>query len=118
MHYTIDASGKILGRCACEVALLLRGKNNPNFDPGKLSGIHVTVYNTDKIAVTGKKEKAKKYHRHSGYPGGFAEETLGHLMARDSRKVLSRAVSGMLPKNKLRSKFMKNLVLLKKTPSQ
>ena len=113
MEYKIDAENKILGRLASEVALLLRGKRNPQFDPSRLSGDKVVIYNTDKLQVTGKKMDQKLYRRHSGFHGGLKEETLKSLLARDSRLVLTHAVRGMLPKNKLRDRMMKNLVMYK-----
>lgn len=113
MEYKIDATSKILGRLASEVAVLLRGKNEPSFDPSRVSGNKVMVSNTDKIAITGRKMVQKLYRRHSGYHGGLKEEKLRDLMVRDSREVLRKAVMGMLPKNKLRAKFIKNLILYK-----
>lgn len=113
MNYTIDASGKILGRLATEVAVLLRGKNDPGFNPAKMSKNKVTVYNIDKIRVTGKKMSQKLYRRHSGYIGNLREEKLRDLMARDSSLSLRHAVMGMLPKNRSRKRIIKNLVLVK-----
>jgi len=113
MEYKIDATNKILGRLATEVAVKLRGKDTAAFDPTRISGNKVTVYNTDKVRVTGKKVEQKLYRRHSGYLGGLREETLGDLLARDSRRAIEYAVAGMLPKNKSRSKLMRNLVLIK-----
>lgn len=109
MEYKIDATNEVLGRLATRVAILLRGKDKPNFDPARLSGNKVIVYNTDQIHTTGKKMAQKKYRHHSGYPGGLKEETLQRLFTRDSREVLRRAVLGMLPKNRLRSRMIKNL---------
>ena len=108
---TIDATGKNLGRLAVEIADLLRGKNDPSFLPHVVAGSAVTVTNTDKINVTQKKRDEKLYTRHSGYPGGIKHETLGSLMERDSREVVRRAVYGMLPKNKLRDRFITYLTL-------
>lgn len=113
MEYKIDATDKVLGRLASEVAILLRGKNEPQFDPSRPSGHSVSIYNTDKLRVTGRKMTQKLYRRHSGYHGGLKEEKLRDLMERDSREVLRKAVMGMLPKNKLRAKFIKNLALHK-----
>lgn len=114
MEYKINAEGKILGRLATEVAVILRGKNKPDFLPNKISGNRVTVYNTDKIRATGKKMEQKLYRRHSGYIGvGFKEEKMKDLMERDSRRVLRHAVMGMLPKNRSRAKIIKNLILHK-----
>ncbi len=118
MRYEIDATNKILGRLASEVAVKLRGKDTAQFDPARFLPQQVVVYNTDSIKITGKKMVQKLYRRHSGYPGGFKEETLGRVMARDSRRVIQRAVKGMLPKNKLRDRFMQNLTLYQGGPVQ
>lgn len=111
MEYKIDAKNEILGRLAVKIANLLRGKDKPTFDPARFSGNKVVVLNVDAIRVTGKKLVQKKYRRHSGYPGGFKEETLQDLNRRDLRKALRRAVLGMLPKNRLRSIWIRNLEL-------
>ena len=113
MEYRIDATDKILGRLAGEVALLLRGKNKPSFDPAKLTQNRVVIVNIDLLRVTGKKMNQKRYLRHSGYPGGLRQEKLASVMARDSRVALRHAVSGMLPKNRLRAVFLRNLILHK-----
>lgn len=113
MDYKIDANNKILGRLASEIAIKLRGKDSPDFNPAKLSQNTVTVVNTDKLQVTGKKLSQKLYRRHSGYHGGLREETLERVMDKDSRLVLKYAVMGMLPKNRSRNKLIKNLVLVK-----
>ncbi|QQG45110.1 MAG: 50S ribosomal protein L13 [Candidatus Sungiibacteriota bacterium] len=117
MEYKIDAANKILGRLATEVVVLLRGKNSPSFDPARMSGNKVIVFNTDKIRVSGKKLGQKLYRRHSGYHGGLKEEKLREVLARDSRLVLRRAVMGMLPKNRLRKKMIKDLILVKEETS-
>lgn len=111
MKYKIDAKDKILGRLASEVAILLRGKSNAKFTPYRLSGDKVLVYNTDKLKLTGKKLEQKLYRRHSGYIGNLKEEKLKSLMLRDSRIVFRKAVWGMLPKNRLRKKIIRNLIL-------
>jgi len=112
-EYKLNAAGKILGRLASEVAVLLRGKNSAKFLPHITPQNEVTVFNIDKIKVTGKKMKQKIYRHHSGYPGGLKEESLKNLFERDSRKVLRRAVYGMLPRNRTRDKTIKNLKLYK-----
>ena len=111
--YMIDASDKILGRIASEAAFVLRGKNSVEFEPHKLSGHTVTIINTDRVRVTGTKMRTKLYRRHSGYPGGLFEEKLEDLLKRDSRRVIQSAVMGMLPKNRLRAKMIRNLKLFK-----
>ncbi len=113
--YTIDASGKVLGRLAVEIAVLLRGKNMPSFSPHNIdSGGEVIVINTSKIKITGRKAELKKYYHHSSYHGGLKEINYRNLFAKDSSEVLRRAVYGMLPRNKLRAKMMKKLKLFKK----
>jgi large subunit ribosomal protein L13 len=113
MAKIIDAKNKILGRLAVEITLLLRGKNKPNFLPYLNLSEEIRVFNTDKIKVTGAKAKQKIYYRHSGYPGGIKQRTFEEQMEKDSRQVLRMAVYGMLPKNKLRDKMIKNLKLYK-----
>jgi len=111
--HIIDATNKSLGRLAVIIANFLRGKNKPNFVPYADRGDYVTVINTDKIKITGRKLKQKIYWRHSGYPGGIKGIKLEDLMSKDSRKVVRKAVWGMLPKNKLRSQMIKRLKLFK-----
>lgn len=106
---TIDASGRILGRLASEVATLLRGKHRPNFLPYLDTGDFVVVKNVSKLKITGKKMEEKKYFRHSGYLGGVRELPLKKLFQERPAEVLRRAVLGMLPKNKLRAKMIKRL---------
>ncbi len=121
MEYQIDATNKILGRLATQVAVLLRGKNTSQFDPAKLPNHKITVYNTNSLRVTGKKmdgKEGKVYLRHTGYHGGQRAETLKEVMTRDSRVALRRAVMGMLPKNRLRDQIIKNLILIKKDLKQ
>ncbi|MCD6500843.1 50S ribosomal protein L13 [bacterium] len=107
--YTIDATNKPLGRVASEVATLLRGKHKPEFVPYKDVGDFVLVKNIDKLKLTGKKLKQKMYYRHSGFPGGLKEISMEKLFRKSPQEVLKRAVWGMLPKNKLRSKMIKRL---------
>jgi len=107
--HIIDAKGKILGRLASQIAILLRGKHKRNFDPSKDMGDVVIVKNVDKIKFTGKKLKKKKYYWHSGYPGGLKERTLEEMFKKDPKWVLREAVLGMLPKNRLRKKMIKRL---------
>lgn len=117
-EYKLDAANKVLGRLAAEVAILLQGKNEPGFNPMHEGGNRVIVYHTDKVRVTGRKMGQKLYRHHTGYPGGLKEETLERLFARDSRLVFRHAVMGMLPKNKLRARRIKNLTLVKGELSQ
>jgi len=97
----VDAEGKTLGRLAAEVANLLRGKHKPEFTPHVDCGDFVVVVNAEKIQVSGKKETDKFYRRHSGFPGGFKEESLAHLRQRRPIAIIERAVRGMLPHTRL-----------------
>ncbi|MDP3764250.1 MAG: 50S ribosomal protein L13 [bacterium] len=113
-EYKFDAKGEILGRLATQVAVVLRGKDSADFSLNRPDlNRKVTVYNTDKLKFTGNKLEDKKYHVYSGYPSGIRTRTLEEQMDRDSREVFKMAVYGMLPKNRLRNKFMANLKLLK-----
>ncbi len=107
--YLIDVAGKTLGRAASEIAKLLIGKSKVDYVPNLDCGDHVIVTNASKIAVTGRKKSQKKYYRHSGYAGGFKEETFEELMNRYPEKVILLAVKNMLPKNKLRDSRMSRL---------
>lgn len=105
----IDLNGKILGRIASDIALLLMGKGKPYFVRNMDCGDFVVVTNAKSVKTTGKKEEQKKYSRHSGYPGGFKSETLRELRERRPEMIITRAVKGMLPDNKLKDRFMKRL---------
>lgn len=107
--WLIDAEGKILGRLATEVAILLRGKRNPQYVNFLDSGDFVIVINAEKIKVTGRKMEQKKYYSHSGYPGGIKERTLKELLERKPEEVIRKAVWGMIPKNKLGRAVYKKL---------
>jgi len=109
--YKIDASGKILGRLASQVAFLLQGKNQAGYLPYKLSDNRVIIFDTSKIVVTGKKFEEKEYIRHSGYLGGIKSIKFKDLFEKNPNEVLKKAVYRMLPKNKLRDKMIKNLKL-------
>ena len=107
--YVVDAEGCTLGRLASGVASVLRGKNKPQFTPHVDTGDYVIVVNADKIKVTGKKLEQKIYYNHSDYVGGMKETTLREMMAKKPEEVVAHAVSGMLCKNKLRSRMMTRL---------
>ena len=99
--YVVDAEGQTLGRLATRIADTLRGKRKPEYTPHVDTGDFVVVVNAEKIAVTGKKREEKIYYRHSGYPGGLRERTLGEELERRPTEVLRKAVKGMLPRNRL-----------------
>jgi large subunit ribosomal protein L13 len=97
----VDADGKTLGRLATQIADALRGKRKPEYTPHCDTGDFVVVINAEKIVVTGKKRTDKIYYRHSGYPGGLRQRTLNEMLERRPEEVIRKAVSGMLPRNKL-----------------
>ena len=99
--YVIDASDKVLGRLAAEIARRLRGKHKPEFTPHVDTGDYIVVVNAAKVRVTGTKATKKRYHRYSGYPGGLYETTFDKLLARFPTRVVEKAVKGMLPKGPL-----------------
>jgi large subunit ribosomal protein L13 len=107
--WLVNADGKILGRLATEVSILLRGKNKPEFAPFLDAGDFVIVINAEKIKVTGNKLDQKKYYSHSGHPGGIKEKTLRDLMEKKPEDVIKKAVWGMIPKNKLGRAVYKKL---------
>lgn len=107
--HSIDATDKILGRLAVEIAVLLRGKQKPGFVLYKDMGDFVVVKNVNKVKISGKKIEQKKYYHHTGYLGGIKETPLKKLFAEKPGEVLKRAVFGMLPKNKLRARWIKRL---------
>jgi large subunit ribosomal protein L13 len=107
--YVVDASGKVLGRLASEIARRLRGKHKPEFTPHVDTGDYIVVVNADKLRVTGRKAQNKIYHRHSTYPGGIFSESFAKLHARQPERVLTLAVKGMLPKGPLGYAMLKKM---------
>ncbi len=107
--FVVDASDKVLGRLAAEIALRLRGKHKPEFTPHVDTGDFIVVVNAAKMRVTGNKAEGKKYYRHSGYPGGITETTFGKMQARFPGRALEKAVKGMLPKGPLGYAMIKKL---------
>jgi len=107
--WLINAEGKVLGRLATEIAILLRGKRNPRYVDFMDSGDFVIVVNAEKVKVTGRKMEQKKYYSHSGYPGGLKEKTLRQLLEKKPEEVIKKAVWGMIPKNKLGRAIYKKL---------
>lgn len=105
----VDADGQTLGRLASRVARLLTGKHKPTYATHVDVGDHVIVVNAGRIRVTGSKMETKTYARHSGYPGGFREESLEHLLARRPEEVVRRAVKGMLPHTRLGTQQLRKL---------
>ncbi|MBI5123160.1 50S ribosomal protein L13 [Candidatus Roizmanbacteria bacterium] len=101
--HLIDASGKVLGRIAPQIVRFVSGKNKTDYTPNLDIGDYVVVTNASKVRVTGKKALSKEYTNYSGYPGGLRKINFADLLKKDSREIIKRAVSGMLPKNKFRS---------------
>ena len=110
--YLVDAEGKTLWRLASEIAKILKWKNKVSFAPHLDNWDYVVVINSEKIAVTGNKLEWKVYYRHTWFLGGLKEITLEKLMVKKPTEALKKAVSGMLPKNKLRSDMMARLKLV------
>ncbi len=107
--YVIDATDVVLGRLASQTAKLLRGKHKPIFAPHVDTGDFVIIVNAEKVALSGDKKNSKLAYRHSGYPGGLTATPVGQLLDKDARKVVEKAVWGMLPKNKLGRQILKKL---------
>ncbi len=107
--YVIDASDAPLGRLSTVIATKLMGKDKPMYTPHIDCGDHIVVINTDKLVVTGNKLLGKKYYRHTGFPGGIKEVTLGDKIAKDSGSVIVASVRGMIPRNKLQPERLKRL---------
>ncbi len=107
----IDATDLVLGRLASRLALILRGKNKPDFTPHVDCGDNVIVLNADKIRLTGKKMTQKQYVSYSGYQSGQRAVTPKELLEKKPTEVLRKAVKGMLPKNRLGAKLINNLYL-------
>lgn len=107
--YVVDATDKVLGRLASEIAKILRGKHKPNYAPHQDVGDFVIVVNAEKVKLTGKKLEQKIYFRHSGYPGGAKYIPVRRMLAKRPEYVIERAVRLMLPKNALGRKMFKKL---------
>lgn len=112
MDYTIDAKNQNMGRLATEIATILQGKKNPNYEPRLAGDDRVIVKNVDGMTISGKKESDKVYYHHTGYMGGLKEETYEEVVAKKGKQeVLRRAVMRMLPKNRLQVPRMKRLII-------
>ena len=107
--FVVDATGQTLGRLATRVARVLEGKHKPTWSPNLDGGDHVIVLNAKKIAVSANKHDSKSYVRHSGYPQGYKEESLGRLIERRPEEVVRRAIKGMLPHTRLGAQQLRKL---------
>jgi len=99
--WVVDADGLVLGRLAVKIADILRGKNKPAYTPHLDVGDFVIVINAEKVRLTGRKEERKIYQTYSGYMGGQKEQTAAEVRKRDPRRLIKRAVWGMMPKGRL-----------------
>ena len=111
--HVIDANGAVLGRLAAQVADILRGKNKPTFTPHLDTGDFVVVINAEKVAVTGKKETQKEFMTYSGWKGGERYRTVAEIRAKHPEKLITHAVKGMVPKNRLGRVLMTKLKVYK-----
>lgn len=107
--YVVDVAGQTLGRVASEIAVVLRGKHKPEYTPHVDTGDFVIVLNADKIVLTGRKLEQKELQRFSGYPGGLKRIKYGELIKSRPELIITKAVKGMLPKNKLGRQMIKKL---------
>lgn len=107
--FVVDASDKILGRLATEIARRLRGKHKPEYTPHMDVGDYIVVVNAEKIHASGNKMKDKIYYHHTGFPGGLKSISLGKLLQEAPERVLESAVKGMLPKGPLGREMYRKL---------
>jgi large subunit ribosomal protein L13 len=107
--FVVDAAGLVMGRVATRIARILIGKDKANYTPYLDCGDHVVVINAAKVKVTGRKLEQKVYRRHTGYPGGLKEITLGKQLAQKPERVIQAAVQGMVPKGPLGRQMMTKL---------
>lgn len=111
--YVVDAAGVPLGRLASQVAMILKGKNKPEYTTNADVGDFVIVINTDKVVLTGNKPTQKLYTYHTGYMGGLKQQKYSKFLLENSDKAVAKAVKGMLPKNALGRQMIKKLKLFK-----
>jgi len=107
--FIVDAEGQTLGRLASEIAQIIRGKKKPFFTPHMDMGDFVVVVNAEKVKLTGNKEKDKTYFRHSGYPGGVTQISLRKVRQDYPERIITNAVKGMLPHNRLGRQLLTHL---------
>ncbi|HEY5854488.1 MAG TPA: 50S ribosomal protein L13 [Aldersonia sp.] len=99
--HVIDATDVVLGRLAVQAANLLRGKHKPTYAPNVDGGDYVVIINAEKVAISGNKRDNKFLHHHSGYPGGLKSRSVGQVLATRPDRLVEKAITGMIPKNKL-----------------
>ena len=111
--HVVDANGVVLGRLAAQVANILRGKNKPVFTPHIDAGDFVVVINAEKVKVTGKKETDKEFMSYSGWKGGEKYKSVAQVRAAQPEKLITHAVKGMIPKNRLGDRMLTKLKVYK-----
>ena len=107
--FIVDAAGQTLGRIASEIAQIIRGKKKPFYTPHMDMGDFVVVVNAERVKVTGNKEKDKSYFRHSGFPGGVTQISLQKVRQDFPERIITNAVKGMLPHNRLGRQLLTHL---------
>ena len=107
--HEIDATNQSLGRLASKVAMLLRGKDSPDYQPHIMPKVQVTIINSDKIKFAGSKMDTKIYYHYSGFPGGMKERSLKAEWTKQPKELIRKSVYRMLPNNRLRDKIIRNL---------
>ncbi|HHX36561.1 MAG TPA: 50S ribosomal protein L13 [Clostridiaceae bacterium] len=107
--YVVDAADQTLGRLATQIAMVLMGKNKPEYTPSVECGDYVVVVNAAKVNLTGRKLEQKTYNYHTNYPGGLRQINYAAMLQKKPEKVIQLAVKGMLPKNKLGRQMLKKL---------
>ena len=111
--HVVDANGAVLGRLAAQVADILRGKNKPVYTPHLDAGDFVVVINAEKVVLTGKKETQKKFMSYSGWKGGERYRSVEEVRAKQPEKLITHAVRGMIPKNRLGAVLLTKLKVYK-----
>ncbi len=107
--HVVDADQQVVGRLATRIASVLRGKHKPTYTPHVDTGDFVVVVNAARVRFTGKKETAKEYFSHSGYPGGVRQRTPREMRSREPEFIIRNAVKGMLPKGPLGRQMLRKL---------
>ncbi len=107
----IDAAGQAVGRVATQIAMILMGKHEPDYDRALDTGDMVKVVNAGKVIFTGNKFAQKDYYHHTFHPGGIKRKPMAHVFAEDPTDVIRRAVSGMIPKNRQREDLLRRLTI-------
>lgn len=112
MNHVIDATNKPLGRLATEIASILNAKNSVHFVKNRVADVSVKVVHASKLKITGEKMATALHKTYSGFPGGLKEKPLSHVIERKGYgELITHAVRGMLPKNRLQDLRMKNLTI-------